>query len=165
MEPPADSFFDSVLTLGPLDTAASWGLLRARLAGAGTDYAAAEVRIVSNRDRIIEQGEGNPRRLLAAARDAALHSSEEALAADRLMASAAELGATERLAVRYLVRHGPTSASDEDLLESLDISRARATQVLRRLEGAGLVRASNEKAHQPGRPRKLYAACLSLEGA
>ena len=163
LEPPADAFFDSVLTLGPLDAAASWDLLRARLAGADIDDEEAGVRIVSNRDRIIRQGEGNPRRLLAAARDVVLRSSEEALAADRLVTSAAELGATERLAVRFLIRHGPTSASDEKLLESLDITRARATQVLRRLEDAGLVHASNEKAHHPGRPRKLYATHLSHE--
>lgn len=90
-----------------------------------------------------------------------LRSSEETLAADRLVASAAELGATERLAVRYLTRHGPTSASDQKLLDALDITRARATQVLRRIEDADLVYASNEKAHSPGRPRKLYATRLS----
>ncbi len=163
LEPPADAFFDSVLTLGPLDTAASLGLLQARLAGADIDDGEARVRIISNRDRIIEQGDGNPRRLLAAARDVVLRSSEEALVADRLVTSAAELGATEGLAVRYLTRHGPTSASDEKLLESLDITRARATQVLRRLEDAGLVHASNEKTHHPGRPRKLYATRLSHE--
>ena len=165
LEPPADAFFDSVLTLDPLDRAASKGLLEARLAGAGTDDEKAGLRIFSNRDRIVEQGGGNPRQLLAAARDVVLRSSEEALAGDRLVASAAELGTTERLAVRYLIRHGPTSASDEKLLESLDITRARATQVLRHLEVAGLVHASNEKANQLGRPRKLYATRFSLEGA
>ena len=165
LEPPADAFFDSVLTLGPLDTAASRDLLQARLAGADIDDGEAKVRIISNRDRIIKQGGGNPRQILAAAREVVLRSSEETLAADRLTASAAELGATESLAVRYLIRHGPTSASDEKLLESLDITRARATQVLRRLKDAGLVHASNEKASHLGRPRKLYATRLSHEDA
>lgn len=165
LEPPADAFFDSVLTLGPLDTAASRDLLQARLAGADTDDGEAKVRIISNRDRIIRQGGGNPRQILAAARDVVLRSSEETVVADRLVASAAELGATESLAVRYLIRHGPTSASDEKLLESLDITRARATQVLRRLEDAELVHASNEKASHLGRPRKLYATRLNHEEA
>ena len=156
LEPPADAFFDSVLALGPLDQAASGDLLRARLAGAA-DGEEARVRIIANRGRIIEQGGGNPRQLLASARDFILRSSEEVLAADRLVASAAELGATETLAARYLIRHGPTSASDQKMLETLDITRARATQVLRRLENAGLAHSSNEKAQQPGRPRKLYA--------
>ena len=157
LEPPADAFFDSVLTLDPLDDTVSRDLLQARLAGAGTGDGETVARIVSSRDLIIRQGGGNPRQLLAAARDAVLRSSEEALAADQVVASAAALGATEGHAVRYLVRHGPTSASDKQLLEYLDITRARATQVLRRLEDAGLVHASNEKANQLGRPRKLYA--------
>ena len=158
LEPPADAFFDSVLTLGPLDAAASKDLLQARLDGADIDDGEAKVRVISNRARIIRQGGGNPRQILAAAREVVLRSSEETLAAARLVASAAELGTTESLAVRYLIRHGPTSASDGELLESLDITRARATQVLRRLEDARLVYASNEKANQLGRPRKLYAA-------
>lgn len=161
LEPPADAFFDSVLTLDPLGTAASRDLLKARLSGADSTDDGALVRIVANRELIIRQGEGNPRQILAAARDVVLRSSEEALAADRLVASAAELGATEMVAVRYLARHGPTSASDQKLLDALDITRARATQVLRRLEDADLVYASNEKARSPGRPRKLYATRLS----
>ena len=165
LEPPADAFFDSVLTLDPFDTAASQDLLEARLSGADNADDGAKVRIVANRDLIIRQGGGNPRQLLAAARDVVLRSSEEALAADRVVASASELGATEGLAVRYLIRHGPTSASDEKLLEALDITRARATQVLRHLEDADLVNASNEKSHNLGRPRKLYAPRLSHQEA
>lgn len=161
LEPPADAFFDSVLTLGRLDHAASENLLQARLAGGTEDDEHARVRIIANRHHIITRGDGNPRRLLEAARDFVLRSPEEALAADRLVASAAELGATETAAVRYLLRHGPSSASDQELLDALDITRARATQVLRRLEDAGLAHASIEKAQQPGRPRKLYATSLS----
>ena len=161
LEPPADAFFDSVLTLDPLDTAASRDLLEARLSGADSTDDGATDRIVARRDLIIRQSEGNPRQLLAAARDVVLRTSEEASAADRVVASASELGATEGLAVRYLTRHGPTSASDPKLLEALDITRARATQVLRRLENADLVHASNEKARSPGRPRKLYTPRFS----
>ncbi|MDE0169314.1 MAG: hypothetical protein OXS29_07330 [bacterium] len=164
LQPPADAFFDSVLTLDALDQAASQDLLHTRLAGAGVDDEEAGLRILANRDRIVRQGGGNPRQLLAAARDVVLRSAEETSVSDRLVASAAALGATEMLAVRYLTRHGPTSASDARLLEALDITRARATQVLRRLEDAGLVRASNAKANQPGRPRRLYSTRSSLEG-
>ena len=162
LQPPADAFFDSVLTLDALDRAASWDLVQARLAAAGTDDDEERGRIFADRDRIVEQGGGNPRQLLAAAREVVLRSEEEASVAERLLASAAALGATEMLVVRYLTRHGPTSASDERLLKALEITRARATQVLRRLEDAGLVHASNEKANQPGRPRKLYSTRSSL---
>ena len=153
LEPPADAFFDSVLTLGPLDTVASRELLDARMSGTDSSDEGANL--------IIRQGGGNPRQVLAAARDLVLRSSEEALAADRLVTSAAELGTTEMLAVRYLTRHGPTSASDQKLLDVLDVTRARATQVLRRLEDAHLVYATSERGHSPGRPRKLYATRLS----
>jgi predicted ArsR family transcriptional regulator len=67
--------------------------------------------------------------------------------------------------VRHLLTFGPTSASDPELLSDLGTSRARATQVLRRLEDMGLVHASAEKSGI-GRPRKLYAVRhRQVEGA
>lgn len=164
LEPPADAFFDSVLTVDRLDDAASRDLLHTRLAAASVDDADATMRILSECDRIVEQGAGNPRQILAVARDTVLRSPEEAASADRLLHTAAALGATEKLAVRHLFIHGPTSASDSTLLESLDITRARATQVLRRLEEAGLVHGFHDKGGV-GRPRKLYATRLSQAGA
>ena len=164
LEPPADAFFDSVLTIDPLDDAAARDLLQARLAAASVDDAEAALRIISECDRIVEQGRGNPRQILAAARDTVLRSPEETAAADRLVDTAATLGTTETLAVRHLLTNGPTSASDTRLLERLDVTRARATQVLRRLEDAGLVYGFQDKGGI-GRPRKLYATRLSPEEA
>ena len=164
LEPPADGFFDSVLTVEALGNAASLNLLQARLAAAGAGDAEVKVRIISDCDRIVERGGGNPRRLLAAARDTVLRSPKETASADRLVDCAAELGKTEGLAVRHLLTHGPTSASDERLLDRLDITRARANQVFRRLEDAGLVYGFQDKGGV-GRPRKLYATRLSHEEA
>ena len=160
LEPPADAFFESVLTVGPLDGTASRDLLQTRLVAASSDDAEATVRIISGCDRIVELSGGNPRRLLAEARDTVLRSPEETASADRLVDDAAALGKTETLAIRHLLTHGPTSASDQRLLEGLDITRARATQVLRRLEDAGLVYGFHDKGGV-GRPRKLYATRLS----
>ena len=162
LEPPADAFFDSVLTVAPLDSTTSRSLLQARLAQADIGDSGVAERIMIHESEIVERGEGNPRRLLAAVRSAVLRSPEEAVDADRLMSSAAELGGTEKVAVRHLLRHGPTSASDPGLLERLEVSRARATQVLRRLEDAELVYAFHDK-RGVGRPRKLYATRLSHE--
>ena len=50
---------------------------------------------------------------------------------------------------------GPVSASDERLLERLGWTRARAAQVLKQLEEAGLVVVTDEAADGPGRPRRL----------
>jgi DNA-binding MarR family transcriptional regulator len=57
--------------------------------------------------------------------------------------------------VAYLETNGPASASDERMLSELGWSRSRATQVLRELEQAGLVKPSSER-NDSGR-RKVYA--------
>ena len=162
LEAPADAFFDSVLRLGPLDTSACSQLLDARLEHGGQSDWEATWRIRHERDSIIDQCRGNPRRLLEGARRTVLQSSEEFATASKLLASAAKLGATEKMAIEYLLANGPTSASDPQLLEEWLLTRARATQVFRRLEGAGLVHAFFEKAGV-GRPKKLYVTSLNTE--
>ncbi|MCQ3802970.1 MAG: hypothetical protein OXC98_02670 [bacterium] len=160
LEAPADAFFDSVLRLGPLDTSACAELLKTRLDQASQNDREAAMRITLERESIIDQCQGNPRRLLEGARRTVLRTSEEFAAANKLVASAAKLGATEKLAIEYLLANGPTSASDSQLLKEWLLTRARATQVFRRLEEAGLVHAFPEKAGV-GRPRKLYATSLN----
>ena len=162
LEAPADAFFDSVLQLGPLEASTCSRLLDARLEHAGQSDGEATWRINLERDSIIDQCQGNPRRLLEGARRTVLQSSEEFATASKLVASAAKLGATERMALEYLLANGPTSASDPQLLEYWQLTRARATQVFLRLEDAGLVHAFFEKAGV-GRPKKLYATSLNTE--
>ena len=162
LEAPADAFFDSVLRLGPLDTSACSQLLDARLDQASQSDGEATWRINFERESIIDQCQGNPRRLLEGARRTVLQSSDEFATASKLLDSAARLGATEKMALEYLLANGPTSASDPDLLEEWLLTRARATQVFRRLEDAGLVHAFFEKAGV-GRPKKLYATSLNTE--
>ncbi len=162
LEPPADSFFDAELRVGPLDDATAEQLLEARLAHAGEAEAPAVQQIRDDLTTIIERGKGNPRQILAAARAATLESAADAVAALQTIEAAGELGMTEVLVVRHLLDYGPASASDEELLDALGISRARTTQVLRNLEEAGLVTAFHEKSGV-GRPRKLYS--VRLEGA
>lgn len=111
---------------------------------------------------IVARGAGNPRQLLAAARDSILRTTDQTALADRLLLAAAKLGSTETFVMRHLLSNRPTSASDEEFLHSLGVTRARATQVLRRLEGAGLVSTFHDKAGV-GRPRKLYVTNLDGE--
>lgn len=163
-EPPADAFFDTTVTLGPLDDSAATELLDVRLTQGGVSDSEAHWRLTSERARIVTRGRGNPRRILAAARDAALRSTEESLLADRLLASAADLGNTERLALRYLLVNGPTSPSDPQIIQELDVTRARVNHVLRRLEDAGLVFTFPGKGGV-GRPRRMYATSLGSSEA
>ena len=164
LEPPADAFFDTVLDVGELDLGSAADLLEARLSTTGPDESDSEQRIRADLEDILERGGGHPRILLAAARSATLRTAAETAAADRLLTAAAALGTTEARAVHYLLTNGPTSASDDTLLSTLGITRARANQVLRNLEEAGLVATSTDKGGI-GRPRKLYATSLSLEEA
>lgn len=164
LEPPADAFFDTTVTLGPLDDSAATELLDVRLALASADDSEAHRRIASDRSGIVKQGKGNPRRILAAARDTALRSTEESLLADSLLASAADLGNTERLALRYLLANGPSSPSDPQIIQELDVTRARVNHVLRRLEDAGLAFTFPDKGGV-GRPRRMYATSLGSSEA
>ncbi|MCZ7532452.1 MAG: hypothetical protein M5U23_03430 [Acidimicrobiia bacterium] len=162
LEAPADAFFDTEITLDPLTDAASEHLVSTRLRDAAQADADAADRIRTQLTEIIERGGGNPRRLLAAARDATLRTPDETAATDVVIAAAETLGISELAAVRHLHTHGPTSASDPELLEELGIGRARATQVFRHLEEEGLVVATHEKGGV-GRPRKMYAIKTSIE--
>lgn len=157
LTPPADAFFEAEVVIGPMDASVAGDLLEARLATAGSEDAQAVGLIRSNEERIIREGGGNPRQILASARDALLRDTEENAGLERLRQEATKLGEAEGRIWRYLLTHGPASASDEELLENFGITRARAAQVLGHLEKAGLAAAYNEK-QGVGRPRKFYRA-------
>lgn len=161
LEPPADSFFDDVLQVGPLDTDASLQLIQRRLERAGQSNKSEVGRLSQELHSLVEAGEGNPRRLLSAARQLLLVPPEEAArhrgASEDLMTAASGLGRAAAMLAAELQSLGPSSASDPELLERLGWTRPRATQVLRQLEDAGLVTATTDRdPDQPGRPRKLY---------
>jgi len=143
--PPADAFFPVVTELKPLDPKDALELLQKRLDGAP----------VAGLDRIVEIGQGSPRRLLALARELVINEqpAEEILSQERKRnAVLDELGDSASLLFSFLQEHGASSASDEDLLTAMGWTRARATQVLSSLEEAGLAAGRREK----GGRRKLY---------
>jgi len=144
LTPPADAFFELVIELRPLAISQQQELLRKR----GIADAVA----------LADQGNGNPRELLALARLVATDGSSPAeLAGTRLKrrAEARRLGRPAEMVVAELEASGPLSASDERLLGRLGWTRERAVQVLKQLEAAGLVTTSLQKGSS-GRPRKLY---------
>jgi energy-coupling factor transporter ATP-binding protein EcfA2 len=144
-QPPADAFFDVVMRLEPLSKDAQRAILGARGGVQGQ-------RLASKVD------EGNPRRLLALAREAlegGADPSELVGALARRDAEVSKLGRPASMLMAELESLGPSSASDERLLSRLGWTRSRAVQVLRELEDKGLVTSSTVKG-ESGRPRKVY---------
>ncbi len=155
LEPPADAFFDDEIVLGPLEPEQARQFVLARLADATSEELGDVARIRERLDQIVERSDGVPRRLLAAARETLLSTSRQTRTIDEALATAASLGKTELAVMHYLLAAGPASASDEEFLTDLGVSRSRATQVLRRLEASNLVLVSEMRSAR-GRPRKLY---------
>lgn len=162
LTPPADAFFEAEVTTGPLDNSVARDLLEARLAIAGAQDAREVDIIRSEYEEIIKGGGGNPRRILALARESLLRDAGENASRERFRQEATRLGGTEGRFWQHILAFGPVSASDEELQEHFGVTRARAAQVLGRLEEAGLVIAHHEK-QGVGRPRKSYRAVSHRE--
>jgi energy-coupling factor transporter ATP-binding protein EcfA2 len=148
MEPPADAFFDRQINLGPMTPRELLSLLELRVPL--TDRTGLE--------SLIEASEGNPRLLLALARDV-LEGGQgiEDLLENRAWREtvASGLSRPASMLLAELENMGSASASDEELLKRLGWTRPRATQVFRELEEAELVTSREVKGHG-GRPRKVY---------
>ncbi len=149
LEPPADAFFERIVGLGPLADADAAKLLRAHMPEL-TDAEVAEA---------IAVGQGNPRRLLRAAADIQSGITPADPACGGLAKEAAGVaGPLAGALVEYLATHGPAAASDETMLRQIGASRQRASQLMHKLESAGLLRTVER--HEPGRrgrPARRFA--------
>ncbi len=148
-EPPADAFFERVIELGPLPRTDAAKLLRAHLAGlSGPQIEAA-----------IAAGDGNPRRLLRAAAEIQAGRQPTSSSTGQLAQTAVQLGGPLAGAlVEYLAANGPASASDTRMLSRIGASRQRASQLMHKLESAGLLETLDQ--HEPGRrgrPARRFA--------
>lgn len=150
LRPPADVFFDVRIDLPALSDSEAADLLDKRI-GEATDRAGI--------DRIVAVAGGNPRRLIALARQLVSGDQGEfAAAADagrRRSGLLAGMTAAARMLAEELEALGGASASDPALLARLGWTRPRAVQVLKELEAAGLVVPTEERTGK-GRPRKVY---------
>ena len=145
LSPPADAFFDTVLRLEPLSKPAQRKLLEKRAGKQGATIAN-------------QIDEGNPRRLLALARDllqGRANTPELLRAASERDAQVSKLGRSASMLMAELESLGPVSASDKQLLSRLGWTRSRAVQVFSQLENAGLVTSATVKG-ESGRPRKVF---------
>jgi energy-coupling factor transporter ATP-binding protein EcfA2 len=148
--PPADAFWRQVIDLEPLSAQDAKVLLRRRL---GPDQPDEDTLA-----QIIDQAEGNPRRLLSLAHEVVVQGrapDEVMKQQKRRQRRVEKLSEPAKRLLAELEAGGGASPSDEGLLQRLGWSRSRASQVFRELEEGGFVRATT----QPGthsRPRRFY---------
>lgn len=159
LEPPADAFFEVRVDLKPMTPVEAEELIRVRI-GPSREYQNAAI------ERLVELTDRQPRALVSALRvhheslltgnDSQLDDAEVARA--EIAEKIAGLGAPASMLVEELrARGGAASASDSEMLASLGWTRERAVQVLRKLEGAGLVTTTSQSGDgRAGRPRKVY---------
>lgn len=153
LSPPADAFFEVVVELAPLSEEAAEELLRRRTPAEA--LSAEQVRAA------VEMGDGNPHRILEAARSMlvdGISAQELGATRDWQRSRLAALGPAARRLFEELVASGPASASDAELLSRMGWTRGRAAQVLRQLEKAGLVRSSAQRSATGGPDRKVFEA-------
>ncbi len=154
--PPADAFFEQTISIKPLGPVAAMALVAKRVPDGTLDKGQLEALAVL--------GEGNPRSILAAAREyLQLHKSldEQSVTKVALQARLNSLGPAAAALAAELASLGATSASDPVLLRDLGWTRSRATQVLKSLEAAGLATGAPEPAPGGGR-RKIYRLVSDL---
>jgi hypothetical protein len=150
LAPPADAFFEQVLTLAPLTEDETERLLTQRDPDGELD---AQVRTL-----ISERSAGNPGRALVLARQA-LISSDPIADLDRgsvIEQIERELGEPAARLADDLARNGPSGPSDAGLLRRIGWSRPRAYQVFQALERAGYLEVSAERSGRAGRPIHTY---------
>jgi energy-coupling factor transporter ATP-binding protein EcfA2 len=156
MRPPADAFFDQVITLE------SWSVnrLAEMLALRTEDEDETVAELVSS---AASAGEGNPRKAIRALGDAVVNGrspDDRLYQRGQLLERASEVGRAPAMLMAELLDREQASPSDEDLQATLGVSRARLTQMFRQLQDEGLVLAGAARPEGPGRPRTVYRPAL-----
>lgn len=153
LRPPASAFFETQLSLQPLDPAAALELLRRRL-DHGDDVA--EDLLAAT----VAHSDLQPRALIAALRaNLDSHESPQQRAQRRaeLLRRLEETGGRPAVMLAAeLQALGGASASDEALLQRLGWTRARTSKLLHQLAQAGLLNGSEQRGESGGRPRRVY---------
>jgi energy-coupling factor transporter ATP-binding protein EcfA2 len=150
LAPPADAFFEQILTLAPLTEPEVEELLALRdpEGELGLDV----------RALIAERSAGNPGRALVLARQAlvSLDPVSELNRGSVIEQIEQELGEPAARLADDLARNGPSGPSDAQLLRRIGWSRPRAYQVFQALQQAGYVEVSSERSGRAGRPVHTY---------
>jgi hypothetical protein len=145
--PPADAFFDPVERLSTLDE------------DTGRQVLVRRGLVASAADDLVTSTAMTPRVLLDRARRSMLeHVTPDEVHSRELdfQGRLGELGGAAAMLARELRGNGAVSASDQDLQRRMGWTRSRLTQVLKELEAAGLVTATEAAEGRAGRPRRRY---------
>lgn len=157
LRPPADAFFDLVVALDQWSTNDLAELL-ARRSSADQPI---DPLLVTN---AAAGANGNPREALRALSHGVVNKEDpSAFLTERgvLLDKAARLGRPHAMLMADLLDRGQASPSDEELQDSLGITRTRLTQLFHVLQEERLVVAETERPTGPGRPRIVYRPTLS----
>jgi len=157
LKPPADAFFDSVLSLDDWSMDAVSDLLLRRAKGELPDGLIAAAAAAAD---------GSPRQALRALNYGIVNGEDPAVLLNergRLLEEATRLGRAPSMLLAELLDRGQASPSDPELQESLGVTRARLTQMFHQLSQHDLVVSEAERAMGPGRPRIVYRPNLPHE--
>jgi hypothetical protein len=155
LNPPADAFFDSVISMTAFAPEDAREMIKRRQVSSPGAWP----------DNLVQAIGGNPRRILEAARDVVANKGDfgDILNAIRNRDQVIQaMGRPQWMLAVELDRLGSASASDDALLSRLGWTRPRAAQVFAELEAAGLVKSEQVK-HGQGRPRKVYRLTPALD--
>ncbi len=160
--PPADTFFERRLDLGPLMHADAMALLQARLErDAVVDLSDEEI------DQLARLGRGHPLALITALRAVASGTPTRELIerSQQVAASLERLSPpAQRLARAILNQAQPARATDQTLLRQMGWTSSRLRQVLHELARAGVVDVVDAETDGPGRPSKAYVPSITRLG-
>lgn len=159
--PPADTFFERRLNLGPLTHANAMALLRARLEREAMDLSDEAI------DQLAGLGQGSPLTLVAALRAVASGTPTSELIERSQQLAAALKGLSppaQRLARLILNQARPARTTDPELLRQMGWTSSRLRQVLHELADAGFLDVVDAEAHGPGRPSKAYVPSIAWLG-
>jgi DNA-binding transcriptional ArsR family regulator len=149
LEPPADSFFDSIVELGSLSEEDARSLLRRRIESAGDSE---DAHLLERSMEQIVKGtvERTPGALLAGARATLLRGAPDSAFADlvKLQTQASSMGRGHAMVFSELEAMAPVHAGDERLLQRLGYTRPRVVQILKDLEKEGVVESRREGRRQ-----------------
>jgi DNA-binding transcriptional ArsR family regulator len=149
LEPPADSFFDSIVELGSLSEEDARSLLRRRIETAGDSE---DAHLLERSMEQIVKGtvERTPGALLAGARATLLRGAPDSAFADlvKLQTQANSMGRGHAMVFSELEAMAPVHAGDERLLQRLGYTRPRIVQILKDLEKEGVVESRREGRRQ-----------------
>jgi energy-coupling factor transporter ATP-binding protein EcfA2 len=153
LKPPADAFFDLIVDLEWSTQEIATILVRRgpEDEGLGLDQVT----------KAAAAADGSPREALRALSHAVVNDEDpSAFLEDRakLLDAASRIGRAPAMLMAELLDREQAGPSDEDLQNSLGVTRARLAQMFSKLQAADLVVAQRQRPSGPGRPRVVYRA-------